>query len=223
MPSMRFLSYNIRLALEAGINAVVDTIREINADIIALQEVGEFWPMGPQLRLTDEIAKAAAYPHSVFAGALHEKGGDYGIGLISRWPITNPGKILLPQCVDEQRIILHAQIPQKNLSLWTTHLSVVQKDRDNQIRWVLGALEKEKPDIFMGDLNTSLSDPQLARIPMLSTFTDPAPATYPTHAPTTTIDHILYGPRLSLYKEAQTYDSRASDHLPVFAELESIE
>ena len=222
MAPIRLLTYNIRLALEKGVDEVVATIKHINADMVALQEVGDCWPMGPDLRLTEEIATAAGYPHSYFAGALFEGNGAYGIGLVSRWAIANPTKTLLPRTVDEQRVILRVRLPEIHTSLWTTHLSVVKQDRDKQIRWLLTTMRGEKPDIFLGDLNTSLSDPGLTQIPMKSSFMEPAPATYPAYAPTQTIDHILYGSRFSLHKNADVYDSQASDHLPVFAELKPV-
>ena len=219
MPQIRCLTYNIRLALEEGFDSVLQTILAIKADIVALQEVGDCWPHGPQINLTKELALAANYPGWFFAGALFQNGGSYGIGLLSRWPLTAIQTRKMPQISDEQRVLLSARIPKIETRVWTTHVSVLREDRNIQLPWLTQKVSAEKPDILLGDMNTHPGDPLLAAIDMRNTFEDSPPLTYPSDQLQTTIDHIFHGPRYSVSSPGQVMPSSASDHLPVFSDL----
>jgi endonuclease/exonuclease/phosphatase family metal-dependent hydrolase len=216
----RIASYNIRLGLERGLDAVATELRERSADVVALQEVGSYWTMGGPVDMAEHLADAAGYPHRVFVGALFEDGGAYGIALLSRWAITGVDKTELPRRDDEQRVLLRATLASPTpLSLWTTHLSIAVHDRAEQLRWLAAAMAEEAPDILVGDLNTVPSDPLLRALALEPTWPEPAPRTYPTRAPDETLDHILLGSRLRAVEPARAWQSDASDHLPVTVDL----
>ena len=209
-------SYNIRLGLEQGLDAVASVLATIGADVVALQEVGHYWTMGQHVDMAERVARNAGYPDAVFAGALFEEGGAYGIALLSRWPIVRWRKSLLPVRDDEQRVLLRARLDSPSpIDLWATHLSIAPYDREHQLRWLAAEMAVETPDLLVGDLNTGPADPLLQALPLDPTWPDPSPATYPTRAPTQTLDHVLVGPRLAAVEPARAYGVEASDHLPV--------
>ncbi len=209
-------SYNIRLGLERGLDAVASVLAGIDADVIALQEVGHYWTMGQHVDMADRVACGAGYPYAVFAGALFEEGGAYGIALLSRWPITAWRKTMLPARDDEQRVVLRATLATPEpVDLWTTHLSIAPYDREQQLGWLAAAMGVDAPDILLGDLNTLPSDPLLLALPLEATWPDPSPPTYPTRAPRETLDHVLLGPRVEALEPARAHEVDASDHLPV--------
>ncbi len=45
---MRFLTFNIRLGIESSLERVAEVIVQSAADVVALQEVGRHWVMGPR-------------------------------------------------------------------------------------------------------------------------------------------------------------------------------
>ena len=79
--NLRLSSYNIRLCLEQGVDAVAHEIRSLAPDIIALQEVGMFWRMGPPGDLTQQLAARSGLRHHIFVPALYHEDGAYGIAL----------------------------------------------------------------------------------------------------------------------------------------------
>jgi endonuclease/exonuclease/phosphatase family metal-dependent hydrolase len=133
-------------------------LRELNADVIALQEVHQNPRFGFQ---ANQLAEVLEYD-MVFAPAIPLAGGSYGNALLSRWNIQSHEVVPLA-ARGEQRCLLRAVLcwGGEPIQVWNTHLSLDKKSRASQLAWMqveaMAQLRKGNRLIIAGDLNTSSS------------------------------------------------------------------
>lgn len=215
------MTYNIRLGIQKGLPPIADVILEAQADIVALQEVGRHWTMGPKGDSTAALAELTDLRYSVFAPAISRLGpAHYGHALLSRWPLTHPTIVELPRVVDEPRVLLKTTIvtPAGALNVIATHLSHIE-DRPAQGRVLEEhALSSARPTLVLGDLNEYRLDGWLESLSTSFNGVGATGPTFPAHAPTRCIDYVLSS-GLKRYRTEVLFDEDASDHRPVVAQL----
>jgi endonuclease/exonuclease/phosphatase family metal-dependent hydrolase len=157
---------------EARLPVVIDSLREADPDVIALQEV---WHDGTTSS-AQVIADALGY-ESAFAGALElSEGVRFGNAVVSRWPITGQEVRPLPSAdkPSEERLVLRADVagPRGPLQVYSTHLNWRMDHshvRQAQVRAIGEMITESRPrtypPIVCGDLN---AEPQSAEIQMLT-------------------------------------------------------
>jgi len=218
--NLRLSSYNIRLCLEQGVDAVAHEIRSLAPDIIALQEVGMFWRMGPPGDLTKQLAARSGLHHHIFVPALYHEDGAYGIALLSKHPIVEHEKIELPQRDDEQRVLSRALLHldgDSPVEVWTSHFSIATWDRAEQLRFIAGLMNERLPDFFLGDINTEPCDPLLKDWTLSNAWSVTPQKTYPSKEPASTLDSIFCSNRWSVAAQTSITETLASDHFPISA------
>jgi endonuclease/exonuclease/phosphatase family metal-dependent hydrolase len=164
-------TYNINWG-NPNLELVAKTIRDSNADLIALQETNakseEF--------LKKELAKV--YPQSFF----HQGPGASGFGFLSKVPLTNP-KYLEPQHGRFGTYFVDAKLAGRSVQFASIHLEpAIPEDGDgfaemlklaqrmekihgDEIKRIHENLAKDKPVVLMGDFNSisSLSAPRFLK------------------------------------------------------------
>ncbi len=240
---LRVCTYNIRLGLQEGPDACARVLAAWAPDVVALQEVGRGWTMGPPGRTAAEIAKRLSLPHHVHVPAIiTSEDARYGTALLSRWPIDVREVVELPQAIDEPRRLLIAGIRPgppagggfdpagiPTFTVRSTHLSHLTEERPAQgallARRALGEAQIA-PTLVMGDLNDAGPTGWLDEL--LATFIDAAPGphsphTFPTSSPERRIDYLLASTSAGVWQSAHVpCDPKtlaASDHLPVIGTL----
>lgn len=157
---------------EARLPLIVDELRRVDADVVALQEV---W-------ITDEgsssrhIASELGYGHVEAALAEMSPGVLFGNAVLSRWPIT--GNEWRPLTAleedDERRLALRADVdgPRGPLQVFSTHLNwrfdhshVRQAQVRELARFVAESRPRSFPPIVCGDFN---AEPRSAEVEMLT-------------------------------------------------------
>ena len=230
-PHTRWMTYNIRLGLQQGLGAIATIILDSGADVIALQEVGKGWTMGPPGDSIATLSALTGLPYALHVPALQTPPAHhYGHALLSRWPIqTRADAIeLLPKQDDEQRALLTSCIhtPQGPVHLISTHLSWIgdrpaQGDLLVTRAKALAQLHPGGPTLVLGDLNEhDPSTPWLAELLAWGQDADGQRQrlTFPAQAPTRRIDYLIaHGGRWE--QVAVIEDAQASDHFPVVADL----
>jgi endonuclease/exonuclease/phosphatase family metal-dependent hydrolase len=91
VPALRFVTFNIRYgeAVDSAIAVLRDTPALEPADVVALQEVDAAG--------TERIAAALGMAYVYYPATFHPKfERDFGNAVLSRWPIVDDGKVLLP-------------------------------------------------------------------------------------------------------------------------------
>src|SRR5438477_11936832 len=78
---------------EARLPVIIENLRAINADILALQEVWE----DDERSQAQELAAALSYDEPVYAANLERDGDRSGNAVLSRWPIFRSEVRKLPR------------------------------------------------------------------------------------------------------------------------------
>jgi endonuclease/exonuclease/phosphatase family metal-dependent hydrolase len=237
------MSYNIRQG--RGVDGVLDldrtaaVIRAQRADLVALQEVGRHWSAASDDR--DEVSELEGLlgMPCAFAANLDRDPPapgaprrQYGIAILSAWPVLASEHVLLPRVSadNEQRglLMLEVDVEGAPFRAYNTHLSVSADDRRLQVEAILAAAAAAGaaavPYALLGDLNAPPAAPELA--PLLERLRDAWSVagegdgfTFPADAPRTRIDYVLASPQLGVLA-ARVPALQGSDHLPLVAELD---
>lgn len=106
----RIATWNIRAALSAPVDEIAGELRAMQADVIALQEVDVRTRRSGFIDEPAALATALGF-HYVFAASIKWEGGDYGLAVLSRWPLTNVRRHRLDSTpAAEPRIILEVTV-----------------------------------------------------------------------------------------------------------------
>ncbi len=230
MPTLRLMTYNIRVGVETDLAQVGDALRAVGApDLLAIQETGVGWYMGGGADQPAALAQAAGLPHHVFGPALtRPDGGQFGIALAARWPLRQITHLQLPRVSDEQRVLLRATLlhPAGPVTVITSHLSVAADEREAQARVIQREVEAcTGPVILLGDFNDRPQTPTLQTL--TASLTDCFDAcgvgpevTFSVADPHRRIDYILCGGGLTPVPPCEVArGARASDHFPLVAHV----
>lgn len=223
-------TFNVKLGIQQGLSAVAEALEtRADLDILAVQELGDDWLMGPEGDSTARLAQLLQMDHYRFVPTLEQTRPDgstarYGHSLLSRWPFEEREVIDLPRTEDEPRRLLRCQIdhPSATLEVLSTHLSHLPSDRPDQgiflRRWIDDNPLEDDARFLVGDLNSVPSDTWMADF--LNHWTD-ADAdkqrpTFPAHDPQNRIDYVLaQGARLRSSNVPKLQE--VSDHRPVIS------
>jgi len=145
--------------LQRRMELVIAGLRELQPDVVGLQEVREV--PGQLANQAESLASAAGYQH-VYAAAMPFAGGQEGLAVLSRAPIEEHLAFGLPHAeVSERRILLSARVSFESRSVWvhTTHLNyrlAHGKQREDQVQAIdslVAARAGDTPSVLMGDFN----------------------------------------------------------------------
>jgi endonuclease/exonuclease/phosphatase family metal-dependent hydrolase len=235
--SLRILCYNIRHG--RGMDNVVElertanVIKEWKPDLVALQEVDR---NTQRTNKTDQAKILAEHlkMHHVYGKAIDFQGGEYGLAILSRFPISGHEMILLPPDVQqEQRGVLIAKISipdadtskkERIIRFASTHLSVAsQAERQVQTEKIDVLLsEGDEPAIVAGDFNARpTSEPIVRFLKNWKDAADPTLKQNVTSVEPGRIDFIFFRAKDSFeVLESRTIDDKfTSDHMPIFSVL----
>jgi len=224
---LRAVTYNVHKCRgmdgRVSTGRIVEVLREVGADIIALQEV-----MGEQV---EAISAALALPFVIGENRRHQ-GCAYGNAVCSRLPIQGWRNYNLSVSGREERGCLRADLALDEdgalLHLFNVHLGTGHGERRHQGRALIGPelladVALQHPRIVLGDFNewtTGLAT-RLLRSHMKSA--DFRARSYPGLLPLLHLDHMYYDETLRLSK-FNLHRSRkalvASDHLPLVGDFE---
>jgi endonuclease/exonuclease/phosphatase family metal-dependent hydrolase len=233
----RVVTYNIHkckgLDLRTSPMRIADVLRELDADIIALQEV----VASNHGRREDDQARFLAdeLGLDLYLGEnrLH-RGGLYGNAVLTKLRVTDQRNFDISVPGREKRGCLHVDIQLPDLSkihIYNLHLGTAFFERRKQVMRLMdhGILRREypAPRVMLGDFN-EYTHGLTSRL-MKSHFRSkdvreqlPRRRTYPGVLPILHLDHIYYDHHLEL-SNAFVHRTRtslvASDHLPLVADF----
>ena len=201
---------------------ILDVLRELHADVIALQEVET---IRGGLDLLGYLAEGPG-TSAVAGPTLELEEGHFGNALLTRFPIANVERVDLTYHRREPRGALGADLDCGGVKLRAvvTHLGLMPRERRFQVRRLLKLFRtpRDWPAVLMGDFNEWLLWGRPLR--WLHAYFDrsPALATFPARLPVFALDRILVHPHGGLANvtvHASRAARAASDHLPLKAQL----
>ncbi len=232
---LKVLSYNIHIGNPPSrpgltdLKGIAKVINDSDADLVALQEVDVYTKRsGKDLDQAKELAKLTGRNY-YFVKTIDHDGGEYGVAILSKFPIVNKESYLLPIAEgvrSEQRAIAIATVEIEKgvfLDFASTHFDLTPQTRLLQSAFVIDLVKKRKnPMILGGDFNATpdskeirLLDQYFTRSAIVNGFT------IPVVNPTKEIDYFMYTPKdyFKVEKHQVINEYFASDHLPVYLEI----
>ena len=224
------MTYNTYSGRKLGIDKIADVIKEIDPDVVSLQEIERNTSINPW-DTPVKLSKLTGMKYYYFVHALNiPTGGDYGNVILSKYPISDEQSFHLKGLVpgDYIRSFGYVKVAKdgKEFYFFTTHLDYKYEDayRLQQTDEILKCAEQLKlPIILAGDLNTRRGSATISAFEKFFTvncLSDGSPWTAPAPKPTYTCDWILYAPHDAF--EVKSYNvcywaNKESDHFPVTA------
>jgi len=226
-PSLRLATYNIHRCIgndnRFDPDRIITVISQLNADIIALQEV----ETGHDGNTDFLNSLREHFRMEIIPGlTMYRDDSSYGNVLLTRHRIEKMEHINISFQGREPRgaVCLRMQINNKNLRVIATHLGLMRSERSIQTRLLLNALNRRRSDIsvVMGDLNEWFFMGKPLRLLRKYFANTGSPATFPARFPLLSLDRILVRPGSCLrsIEPLKTPLTRsASDHLPLIATI----
>jgi len=229
------LTYNLQ-ADRAPSEETERVIREADADVVCLQEVGPAWHSFLRRRLRDQ------YP-----AMLHRdfRGGYGGLAFYSKYPLRDLQWLPPPPGAWYPAWVIEAETPAGPVQIANLHCRALIADvggravgyftiprlHRREIDAILNVLAPDKPTLLIGDFNGNEGDPGVKQARRAG-FADVLPA-FDRISPTwrgrafkvpisARPDHILSS-RHFRAMSASVLDCGGSDHCPVWAELTLVE
>ena len=234
-PTLRVLTYNVHhcnppsVPGKIDMEAIVKAINDAKPDLVALQEIDVFTTRsGTTLHQARELGRLTGM-YSFFVKAIDYGGGEYGIAILSKYPLVDSFASALPMIEGsggEPRAIATVTVALakgKKIKFACTHLDLKPENRLLQVQQIKSLLMDEKlPVILAGDFN---DEPASETIRYMDGFlkrscTENCGLTFPEINPNKVIDFIMFTPsRFTVKSHRVINEPYASDHLPVITEL----
>ena len=245
---LRAMTYNIHscVGMDKKVNPepIARVIDDSAPDIVALQEVDHRIPRThhqDQAQLLAEMLNMEAFFFPVVRSGYQK----YGLAVLSRFKCVDVHYDWLPTLYPQLKLNLQKrgciratlQTPAGAVLFFNTHLGLYRLERRRQLRallgekWLAARLQSQTaPVIFCGDFNAGPLSPiyrglsrSLSDVQRAATNPGHTRATFPSPSPLLRIDHIFVSHHFQTVDVTvpKTRDTQlASDHLPIFADLE---
>ena len=231
---LRVMTFNIHHGADAEdqmrVEEMAEVIRAEAVDLVLLQEVDRGVERSDRRDVLAELSELGGLPHSVFGKNIDHQGGDYGNGILSRYPIARSENTHLRQEKPdrERRGVLQAivQVDGAEVAVLATHLDAGDADERrisaHEIVEELLPRYSGMPIIFGGDLNEGPEGDVHRRLSEhlhdVWNAGEGDGFTIPVREPRRRIDFLFHSGDL-IADTAYVVQTDASDHLPVVAEL----
>lgn len=238
--TLRVMTYNIHhgegVDGKVDIERIAKLIRDAKADIVALQEVDRGVERTKKIDIMTMLADMTGLTYA-FGKNIDYQGGDYGNGILTRFPIIEERNLHYKMIREgEQRGLLQLvlDVRGQEIVVMNTHIDYRQDDSERVLN--VGELREAakrygpRTVIVCGDFNDLPASRTISL--MREAFVDTWEAvgqgegfTYPTATPEKRIDYIFVskptssGSSVVRPVSAQVLRSEASDHLPVLVEF----
>lgn len=238
LPEIRVMSYNIHHANPPSkpdfidLQAVANVIKNARPDVVALQEIDVHTTRsGKQINQAEELGRLTGMK-AYFAKAIDYGGGEYGVAVLSKYPMKDFRNTALPteeSTKGEHRTLGRVTIDmpgRKSFVFAFTHLDAQASpvNRSLQVQKINELIKEESlPVIIAGDLNAVAGSSEINNLDTQFTRTcvENCGFTIPEKNPRKTIDFIAFRPRkqFQVVSHEVIVEEYASDHRPVIAVL----
>ena len=230
--SLRVVSYNIKHGRgnddKVDLERTASVLRTLKADIVALQEVDNHVTRSNNVAQADSLGTLLRMHHA-FGGFFAYQGGEYGMAVLSKFPIARVTPIRLPDG-NEPRIALRVDVTTTavdTVAVFNVHFDWVANDtfrfkQASALAQILDTVSMRY--MVVGDYNDGPESRTLSLFRAKATE-----ALKPSHdrmtfsstKPEREIDHLFVAPATawSINAVRVIHEPMASDHRPVLVEL----
>lgn len=213
------------------VDALAAVIKKESADVVALQEIDINTGRSGNINQAEQLANKSGYKSFFFAKAMDYDGGQYGILILSKYPLSDTKGYRLPMDSTnggEQRMLAAGTVTLPNgkaFRFGCTHLEAYRKtSRILQIKEI-GRIAGEisLPFIIAGDFNATEGSEEITILDEHFTRScTNCPSTFWEHSGTGAIDFIATRPKnvFTVLSHTVVQNKEASDHMPVVAEFQ---
>lgn len=233
--TIRVMTYNIHVGVgmdkKLDLQRIADVINKERPDLVGLQEVDRGVERTQRKDEIIELAQLTGMEYA-FAHNLDYQGGQYGVAILSKFPIDTIDHRMYQNKREAERrgmIRIEVKIAAKLVNFVTTHLDYQYQDgRLFEAEQMLQFLSTVKgPLVLVGDFNDEPTGSAYKL--MLNQFDDAWVSShqaadgfsYPADKPIKRIDYVFIRKSAGLkIKKAWIVETLASDHVPVVTEIE---
>lgn len=232
--NLTVISYNILHGTnqqnEDALTSQAAAIAAERPNLVGLQEVDNRCARSGKVDQMKELARLTGLS-AAFGAHIPYQGGEYGLGLLSRYPLTDirTDRISLvnKDGTTETRALLSATATVDEgttVRLATVHMALNQESRLMQAKEIVKYLRPDDQTVVLtGDFNAEPGSPEIQLLEKsFRMLNDPRVHTFPVGKPVKTIDYIMIsrGARVKSTGSAVRIDVPHSDHYPVTATVE---
>lgn len=227
---IKVASYNIRKSLgtdrQRQPDRILKILAEVNADVVALQEVDRRFGARVATIPTQAILDNSAYVPVRF-GIREESLGWHGNAILVRkgTEVVDLQRIDIPSFEPRGAVLADIRVDGRLLRIIGMHLGLMGTTRLKQAQAIVAYLEKlegKVPTVIMGDLNQwAPNGGCLAQFARHHTVIAPGPS-FHSRRPMLGLDRIITSRDIMVVGTGvhnTVLASRGSDHLPVWADL----
>jgi len=222
--SLRIATWNMRAARSAPLDEIASELHDMDADIIALQEVDSGTRRAGLANQPLVLAKARDV-HYAFAASIKWDGGDYGLTVLSRWPFSEVlrHRIDLQEDAFEARIVLDVTVcvDGRTLRLLNHHGDIRARSRELGLAQLakFARLNMGRGLVVLGDFNDVPSSAPVRDL-LATGLVDVFSSDSVSPADSRRVDYILVdSPLARLTSGARVWKTTKSDHDALIAEV----
>ena len=223
-------------ALKVDVEKTARTIKNLQLDVIGLNEVYSEGEKEEYIKQTERLASLAGYDYCAFAVGEKFSWTTIGNSVLSRYPIIKLDSIVVEKPSEEERAIENASYWEDRVILVAdvnvngcvikviqSHFGLNLIEQKNIVRKVCEVIdESEYPVVLMGDFNVLPDNEVLSdiysRLLSVTKETKQTVLTFSSYKPEKQIDYIFVSRSMEI-KSCTVYDIVVSDHRPLTAEI----
>ena len=220
---VRVATYNIHRARgldgQVSLNRIADVLRQIDADVVGVQEVYE--------AQAEHLARDLEMQF-VTGVTVHRSDGAYGNAIFTRLPLQGVATFDLSVRTREARggIRVDLALREQILHVFNVHLGLRGRERAEQVKWLVERHilwdDRTGPRVVIGDLNEWFPPGRVGRALRREFTSLRRRLTHPALLPLWALDRIYWDHAVrgeSLRVHRSRLARVASDHLPLVASL----
>lgn len=195
-------------------------------DIVGLEEVDQFCTRSGNMDTMKTMSELTGMPYYAFFKAINLSGsgangqGEYGVGVLSKYPITETQRIEL-YSTGETRVLGRTKIDVNGteINFFVTHLEwSPDSTRYKQLEQFNEILPNYDNFVVVGDFNVhTLSEYQKILYKGMVNTEDNPILTYSSYDGDWYLDNIIYSPNNWTFTEGKTLPNGKSDHFMLYA------
>lgn len=225
---LRVASYNIHKCVgldgRRDPHRIARVLSDIGAEIVALQEADKRLDPRPAALPPDVIREETGLmPVPVAQTQVSLGFHGNAILLAPDWQVEDVHRLPLQGLEPRGAVLIDVSGPRGPLRIMATHLGLRRRDRQRQMTLMMAEMMglPGRPTVLLGDLNEWSPNQGFAPLDPYFTLHNPG-RSFPAWRPMAALDRVATGPGLSVVKAGVVragLAGRASDHLPVWADL----